>query len=160
NARLYESATKAAARERAARAEADRMSALKDAFLATVSHELRTPLNAILGWAQILRRGGGSSDDTVKGLDTIERNARAQSRLLEALLDTGRIMSGKIRLDLQLVDPVSFVEGALYAHRPLAESKGVMLESFLESAPSPIEGDPSRLHQIVWNLLSNAIKFT
>ncbi len=167
NARLYEAAQRAADErkellesERAARTAAERMSAMKDEFLATLSHELRTPLSAILGWAHVLRRSHPSAADVDKGLDAIERNARVQTQLIEDLLDMSRITSGKVRLDIQLIEPISFVEAAVETVRPAAEAKGIRIEKLLDPQAGPISGDPSRLQQIVWNLLSNAIKFT
>ncbi len=167
NARLYEAAQKAAEErtrllesERSARAEAERMSAMKDEFLATLSHELRTPLNAMLGWSQILRRGVKEEADLARGLETIERNARVQTQLIEDLLDMSRITSGKLRLDIQPVDPFTFIEAAVETVRPAAEAKGVRIDKLLDPAAGPISGDPGRLQQVVWNLLSNAIKFT
>jgi PAS domain S-box-containing protein len=167
NARLYEASQQAAEErkmlldsERAARSEAERMSELKDGFLATLSHELRTPLNAIVGWAHVLRNGGKSETDLLKGLQTIERNARAQTQLIEDLLDMSRITSGKLRLDMQPIQPVAFIEAALETVRTAADAKGIRLERFLDSAAGPIYGDPGRLQQVIWNLLSNAIKFT
>lgn len=166
NARLYDVAQKSSqerevllARERTARAEAERMSEMKDEFLATLSHELRTPLNAILGWAQILQRGARDKADMQKGLETIERNVRVQTSLIEDLLDMSRITSGKVRLDIEPIDPVSFVESALETIAPAAAAKGIRLEKLLRSV-GLISGDPNRLQQIMWNLLSNAIKFT
>jgi PAS domain S-box-containing protein len=154
NAGLYE-------RERAARAQAEHMSALKDEFLATLSHELRTPLGAILGWAQVLRRRAVVSETELKeALDVIERNARVQTQLIEDLLDMSRITSGKVRLDIQPVEPVAFIEAAMETVRPAADAKGVRMEKVLDPAAGPISGDPHRLQQVVWNLLSNAIKFT
>ena len=146
--------------ERAARAEAERMSAIKDEFLATLSHELRTPLSAILGWAQVLRRGTKDDADFQKGLETIERNARMQTQLIEDLLDMSRIASGQVRLDTQTVQPVSFVEAAIETVRPSAEAKGIRIEKVLDPVAGPIAGDPGRLQQVMWNLLSNAVKFT
>jgi signal transduction histidine kinase/ActR/RegA family two-component response regulator len=167
NARLYETAQKAAEErerllesERQARSHAERMSEMKDDFLATLSHELRTPLSAILGWAHVLRHGPRKPDDLQKGLEAIERNARVQTQLIEDLLDMSRITSGKVRLDVQPVQPVSFIEAALETVRPAAEAKGIRLEKVLDPLAGPITGDPSRLQQVVWNLLSNAIKFT
>ncbi|MFC7514731.1 MHYT domain-containing protein [Herbaspirillum sp. GCM10030257] len=147
-------------RERAARTQAESMSALKDEFLATLSHELRTPLNAILGWAQIL--GGGARDEAtlVKGLETIERNARAQAQLIEDLLDMSQIISGKVRLDVRPIDPANFIEAALETVRPAAMAKNIRLETTLDPQAGQIAGDPNRLQQIMWNLLSNAVKFT
>jgi PAS domain S-box-containing protein len=146
--------------ERAARAEAERMSAIKDEFLATLSHELRTPLSAILGWTQVLRRGTRDDADFHKGLETIERNARMQTQLIEDLLDMSRIASGQVRLDTQTVQPVSFIEAAIETVRPSAEAKGIRIEKVLDPVAGPIAGDPGRLQQVMWNLLSNAVKFT
>jgi signal transduction histidine kinase len=167
NARLYESAQKSAAErekllesERSARAEAERMGEIKDEFLATLSHELRTPLSAILGWAHILRRGTRDTAVLEQGVDTIERNARAQTHLIEDLLDMNRITSGKVRLDVQHVELVSIIEAALETVRPAADAKSISLEKPLDGAVGTVAGDPSRLQQVVWNLLSNAIKFT
>ena len=153
NARLYES-------ERAARASAERLSDMKDRFLANLSHELRTPLNAVLGWAQILRRGVKDDADLQRGLEAIERSARVQSQLIGDLLDTSRITSGKVRLDVQPLDPMSFIDAAIETVRPSAEAKGIRLLSLLDPGAGPISGDPARLQQVMWNLLSNAIKFT
>ncbi|CAN5834768.1 hypothetical protein BH18ACI5_BH18ACI5_04920 [soil metagenome] len=167
NARLYEAAQRAAEErkmllesERAARTAAERMSEMKDEFLATLSHELRTPLNAILGWCQILRRGSRDAADLLRGLETIERNARVQTQLIEDLLDMSRITSGKLRLDIQPLSPASFIEASLDTVRPAADAKGIRLVKVLDPSAGPISGDPGRLQQVVWNLLSNAIKFT
>jgi signal transduction histidine kinase/CheY-like chemotaxis protein len=146
--------------ERFARAEAERASSTKDAFLATLSHELRTPLSAILGWAYILRSRRLSEAELQEGLKVIERNARMQTELIEDLLDMSRITSGKMRLDVQPVEPGTFIEAALESVRPAAEAKGITLSKLLDPAAGPVMGDPNRLQQIVWNLLSNAIKFT
>jgi signal transduction histidine kinase/CheY-like chemotaxis protein len=167
NARLYEAAQAAAQErsvllesERAARAEAERMSEMKDEFLATLSHELRTPLNAILGWSQVLRSGPREESDYLKGLETIERNARVQTQLIEDLLDMSRITSGKLRMDVQRLHPMALIESAVETVSPAALARGIRLETFLDPAAGPISGDPGRLQQVVWNLLSNAIKFT
>ncbi|HXG90381.1 MAG TPA: PAS domain S-box protein [Vicinamibacterales bacterium] len=167
NARLYEAAQKSAEErsallesERAARTAAERLSEVKDEFLATLSHELRTPLNAILGWAHMLRTGSNNEDDVTRGLETIERNARAQTLLIDDLLDMSRITSGKLRLDIQPLQPLQIIEAAIETVTPSAQAKGIRLESFLDPAAGPINGDPGRLQQVVWNLLSNAIKFT
>jgi len=146
--------------ERAARSNAERASSMKDEFLATLSHELRTPLNAILGWSQMLRLPTITPADLSRGLETIERNTRVQKQLIEDLLDMNLITSGKLRLDIQPVAPVSFIEAALETVRPAAEAKGIRLIAALDPAAGPIAGDPGRLQQVVWNLLSNAIKFT
>ena len=146
--------------ERAARAAAERMSEMKDQFLATLSHELRTPLSAILGWSQVLRRGAKNGGDVERGLETIERNARMQTKLIEDLLDMSRIASGKVRLDLQPVHPAAFIEAAVDTVRPAADAKGIALDWTVGASVGPIPGDAARLQQVVWNLLSNAIKFT
>ena len=133
---------------------------MKDEFLATLSHELRTPLSAILGWAQVLRRGGKDEADRQRGLQTIERNARAQAQLIEDLLDMSRITSGKVLLDIQTLAPSSFLDAAIETVRPAADAKNIRLEKHYDVNPGMIAGDPARLQQVVWNLLSNAIKFT
>ena len=167
NARLFEAAQRAAEErkfllesERAARSAAERMSEMKDEFLATLSHELRTPLNAILGWSQVLRRGSGNEAEQQRGLETIERNARVQAQLIEDLLDMSRITSGKLRLDIQQLQPGPAIEAAVETVKHAADAKGIRLETFLDPAAGPISGDHGRLQQIIWNLLSNAIKFT
>ena len=147
-------------RERAARSEAERASAMKDDFLATLSHELRTPLNAILGWAQTLRLRPPGAEDLRRGLETIERNARAQAQLIEDLLDMSRIASGTLRVDIHPVMPAAVVEAALDTVRAAADAKRVHLTSALDPLAGPVAADPGRLQQVVWNLLSNAIKFT
>jgi PAS domain S-box-containing protein len=166
NARLYQEVCRASDEreelleaERAARSEAERMNVMKDEFLATLSHELRTPLNAILGWSQVL----GISDrkeDMQEGLEAIQRNARAQTQLIEDLLDMSRIISGKIRLDVQWIELAPLVEAAVNTVRPSAEAKDIRLRTILDPLAGPVTGDPARLQQVVWNLLTNAIKFT
>ncbi|TWH44096.1 PAS domain S-box-containing protein [Dulcicalothrix desertica PCC 7102] len=146
--------------ERSARAEAERVGKMKDEFLATLSHELRTPLNAILGWSQIIRKGNIDAARMQQGLDTIQRNVRAQSQLIEDLLDMSRIISGKIRLNVQQFDIKSVIEAALETVRLSAEAKGVQLQTVFDQFIGVISGDPARLQQIIWNLLANAIKFT
>ncbi len=148
------------ASERAARSEAERTSRMKDEFLATLSHKLRTPLNAVLGWTQVLRGDPANSPDVEAGLATIERNARAQNEIIEDLLDMSRIISGKVRLDVQRVDLAPIVEAAIETVRPAAEAKGIRLLPAIDPAARPVSGDPNRLQQVFWNLLSNAIKFT
>jgi PAS domain S-box-containing protein len=146
--------------EREARSQAERASRMKDEFLATLSHELRTPLNAILGWANILRLGKVQGEELKKGLDTIERNACVQSQLIEDLLDMSRIISGKVRLDVQRVDLPAVLKESIETLRATAEAKGVRLQAVVDPFAGPISGDPNRLRQAFWNLLSNAIKFT
>jgi len=148
-------------RETAARSEAERANRVKDDFLATLSHELRTPLNSILGWANLLQVHQSRSEaDLKKGLDAIARNARAQAELIEDLLDMGRIISGKLRLDVRTVEPARVAETAIETVRPAAEAKGIRLEQILDPGAGPIKADPNRLQQAIWNLLTNAVKFT
>jgi signal transduction histidine kinase/DNA-binding response OmpR family regulator len=133
---------------------------LKDEFLATLSHELRTPLNAILGWTQLLRAGPMRDGDLDHGLEVVERNVKAQSRLIEDLLDVSRITSGKLRISVRPMPVAAVIEGAVQSARPAAEAKKIRLECDLSPDLGEITGDPDRLQQVVWNLLSNAIKFT
>ena len=146
--------------ERAARSQAEHLSATKDEFLALLSHELRTPLSAILGWTQILRRKNPVSGDLSDGLEVIERNVRAQTQLVEDLLDMSRIISGQMRLDVQPIMPYASVHGAVESVRPAADARGLRLEAILDPAAGPVSGDANRVQQVVWNLVSNAIKFT
>jgi signal transduction histidine kinase len=133
---------------------------LKDEFLATVSHELRTPLNAILGWARVLRTA--TLDETLqdRALESVERNAVAQARLIDDLLEVSRIVTGKLRLKVTPLDLTQVVDAALDVVRPAAEAKDIRLERGLPEGPWLGVGDFDRLQQIVWNLLSNAVKFT
>jgi len=163
----YDAANRARAEAEQAAAETERLyqkaeesSRLKEEFLATISHELRTPLSAILGWTRMLRLGQLSEEDETKALDTIERNARAQAQLIDDLLDVSRIITGKLRMDVQPADPNSFIDAAVEAVRPAAEAKGVRVQKVMDTGAVSIPGDPVRLQQVVWNLLSNAIKFT
>ena len=160
NARLFEEAQRAADAERAARSEVERVSLIKDEFLATLSHELRTPLNAVLGWSEILLMKFGENAELARGLEVIGRNARAQAQMIEDLLDMNRIVSGKIRIDVQPVDLPTAVAAAIDSVRPSADAKGIRMVQTLDPAAGPVFGDPHRIQQIVWNLLSNAVKFT
>jgi PAS domain S-box-containing protein len=146
--------------ERAARTESERASQMKDEFLATLSHEIRTPLNAILGWSQIMR-SSPDPDDIAQGLDVIERNARAQSQIVEDLLDMSKIISGKVRLDVQRLDLAAIVQTAVETARPTTEAKGIRLHSVIDPLIGVVvSGDANRLQQVLWNLISNAVKFT
>jgi signal transduction histidine kinase/CheY-like chemotaxis protein len=147
----------AEARAHAAEQTANRA---KDEFLATVSHELRTPLNAILGWTQLLRTPTFAVDKRERALATIERNARAQSKLIDDLLDLSRIISGKLTLHFGLVDPLTAIEAALDGIRPAAETKRVQLQAVLAPDLGLIAADADRVQQVAWNLLTNAVKFT
>jgi PAS domain S-box-containing protein len=146
--------------ERAARAEAERIGLLKDEFLATLSHELRTPLTAIVGWAQILQSKAHEKKDLERGLETIDRNSKALSQLINDLLDVSRIINGKLHLNMLPLNIQAVVRAAIDSVTPSAQTKGIQLVSVLESAPLQVDGDPSRLQQVVWNLLTNAVKFT
>ena len=132
---------------------------LKDEFLATLSHELRTPLNAVLGWTRILRSTSVSPDTQARALESIERNARQQTALIEDLLEVSRIVSGKMRLDVRPCDLAAIVDAAVDVVQPAAAAKDIRLTIDLQR-PAPTIGDPDRLQQIVWNVLSNAVKFT
>jgi PAS domain S-box-containing protein len=147
-------------RERTAREEAERANRIKDEFLATLSHELRTPLNAILGWATVLRTTRLQGEEREKGVDAIERNARVQAQIINDLLDMSRIMSGKVRLDVQRLDLSSIVSEAIETLSPSASAKGIRLQPILDPMDVAVSGDPNRLRQVFWNLLNNAIKFT
>ena len=133
---------------------------LKDAFLANVAHELRTPLSAMLGWAHVLREEKVDEATSVRALDAILRNARAQMRLIADLLDVSRIVAGTMQVEMQAVEPVAVIRAALETVRPAAESKGITLTSNVDAEAGPVTGDPSRLQQVLWNLLTNSIKFT
>jgi signal transduction histidine kinase len=148
------------AREKLLRGQAEELSRLKDEFLATMSHELRTPLNAIFGWITLLRTGRLDEPTEARALETIERNARAQKRLIEDLLDVSRIVTGKIALELADVAPRRVVEGAIATMQPAAQAKDVRIVPLLGEVPGPIRGDFARLQQVICNLLSNAVKFT
>jgi PAS domain S-box-containing protein len=147
--------------ERAARSVAENASRMKDEFLATLSHELRTPLSAIIGWAQILTTPAARPADILRGAEVIQRNARAQSQIIEDLLDMSRIIGGKVRLDVEPLELSSIVQHAVDTARPTAEAKSIRLVAGIDPLEgSPVSGDPARLQQVMWNLLSNAIKFT
>ncbi|HEX4883693.1 MAG TPA: CHASE domain-containing protein [Casimicrobiaceae bacterium] len=147
-------------REQAARAEFELASRLKDDFLATLSHEMRTPLSAIVGWAAVLKMGGLSEADRRAGIEAIDRNAKAQSRLIDDLLDMNRVMTGKLGLKMQRIDPATVVDEALDAVLPSAQAKGVTVAKDVPPQPLAVRADSARLRQIGWNLLANAIKFT
>jgi PAS domain S-box-containing protein len=154
--RAAEEATKT---EQAAREASQRASRVKDDFLAVVSHELRTPLSAILGWTQLLRRLQFADKKLEQGLDVIERNTRVQVQLVDDLLDLSRVISGKMRLNVQRVELAEIVDAAIETARFAAEAREIRLAKVLD--PSiVVMGDPGRLQQIFWNLLSNAVKFT
>ncbi|HSC10581.1 MAG TPA: ATP-binding protein [Rhodanobacteraceae bacterium] len=144
----------------ASRAEALHASQLKDEFLATLSHELRTPMAPILGWAQILRLSGESNAQVLQASAVIERNARAQNKIVDDLLDMSRIVSGKLKLDVRTMDLADAVHAAIETVAAAATAKSIALEQDIEPGLAIVHGDPHRLQQVAWNLMSNAIKFT
>ncbi|WP_438017089.1 PAS domain-containing protein [Sorangium sp. So ce315] len=146
--------------EQRARQHAEQLNRLKDEFLATVSHELRTPLQSILGWARILRTGEVDAESLERGLATIERNAKAQSQLIEDILDASTIIAGKLQLRTDPVDVRQVLATALDLVRPTALAKGVTVNAWVVDDVGIFLGDADRLQQIVWNLLTNAVKFT
>jgi signal transduction histidine kinase/CheY-like chemotaxis protein len=146
NARAYEALRKA--------------SGLKDEFLATLSHELRTPLNAILGYSRMLRAGMLAPEKLPRTLETIERNTTSLSKMIEDILDVSRVVSGKMRLNMQPVELPLVVHDAVATIAPAAEAKHIRLETTADPQVGAVSGDPDRLRQIMWNLLSNAVKFT
>ena len=167
NARLYERSQTAVQereellhREQEARKMAEVANRSKDEFLSLLSHELRTPLNAILGWSRMLESGPLEPEVFARGVETINRSAKLQARLIEDMLDISRIISGKLRLDAQPVDLTAVINSAVETLRPAADAKEIRVYVILDFGAGTILGDPVRLQQVVWNLLSNAIKFT
>ncbi|AFY84822.1 hybrid sensor histidine kinase/response regulator [Oscillatoria acuminata] len=147
-------------RERSAREDAESANRIKDEFLAVLSHELRSPLNPILGWAKLLRSRKFDQKTIDKALETIERNALLQTQLIEDLLDVSRILRGKLTLNVQPVNLISAITGAIETVSLAAEAKSIHIETRFDNAVSPVAGDVIRLQQVFWNLLSNAVKFT
>ncbi|MEO7109018.1 MAG: ATP-binding protein [Polyangiaceae bacterium] len=143
-----------------ARSKAELANRAKDEFLATASHELRTPLNAILGWSRLLKQGLLDPVKSARAVETIERNANAQVRLIEDILDGSRIITGKLHLEVRSLDLTEVVRAGLDAVRPAAAAKSISLHVVLDPAAAHVKGDPDRLQQVVWNLMNNAIKFT
>lgn len=143
-----------------ARAEADTANSIKDEFLATVSHELRTPLTSMLGWSNLLMTGNLDEQASKRALETIARNARAQRRLIDDLLDLSRIITGKIRLELRSVELARLIATVVDSVRPAADARNIHIHTAIEPQINRISADPDRLQQIIWNLLCNAIKFT
>ncbi|MDB6092413.1 MAG: hypothetical protein JWN85_5197 [Gammaproteobacteria bacterium] len=146
--------------ERAARSEAERLGHMKDEFLATLSHELRTPLNAIQGWTALLRQRDVVREDQERGLETIERNVRAQAQIIDDLLDMSRIISGKIHLEVQPLQLHEVILSAIDVVHQSALAKRIRIHPLLDSTIGLVRGDPNRLQQVLWNLLTNAVKFT
>ena len=148
------------ARERKARREAEAASQARDEFLAVVSHELRTPLNTLRLWAGVLRNGPRDAQTIARAVDTIDRSAILQARLIEDLLDASRIVSGRLRLAIERLDLRRIITEAIETVRPAAENRAITLTTELDAAVGPVLGDATRLQQVVWNLLSNAVRFT
>jgi signal transduction histidine kinase len=140
--------------------EIERQNRIKDEFLATLSHELRTPLNATLGWLQILQKTNPSPDKVERGLASMERNARAQQRVVEDLLDVSRIVTGRLQMKSEVLDLRSVVTAAVEVVAEAAQNKGLTLQSIVPTEPCLVTGDAARLQQAMWNLLSNSVKFT
>ncbi|MBE9182125.1 PAS domain S-box protein [Oculatella sp. LEGE 06141] len=152
-ARLYEA-------EQQARAEAEAANRVKDEFLAVLSHELRTPLNPILGWTKLLRQHNLDEARTAMALETIERNAKLQTQLIEDLLDVSRILQGKLNLNVAPVDLATMIQSAIETVRLAAEAKSIQIHTHFDATVERVAGDSNRLQQVIWNLLSNAVKFT
>lgn len=147
-------------REKKARDAAEEANRAKDFFLAVVSHELRSPLNAILGWSKILRSDKLDEETRNKALETIEKSARSQAKLLDDLIDSARVTSGKLKLEFRKVNLFEIARNAYNLKKPIAESKNILLELMTDKANVTVFADSSRLEQVISNLLSNAIKFT
>jgi PAS domain S-box-containing protein len=147
-------------RESSARAAAEESNRLKDEFLATVSHELRTPLTAILGWSRMLETGALDSDVATRAIETIRRNAKTQSQIIDDILDVSRIITGNLYLDLHPVELAPVIEAAINVVRPTADAKGIKIDTEFDPDPAVVSGDGNRLQQVIWNLASNAVKFT
>jgi len=158
--RLEDQRTLLLAREQEARQQAEALNSAKDELLATVSHELRTPLNAIFGWARMIQSGALDETGRARAINTILRNASAQARIVEDLLDLARISAGRMRLDFERVDLNATIEAALETVRPAAGAKDITLVAALDRSLGAVEGAPDRLQQVVWNLLMNSVKFT
>jgi PAS domain S-box-containing protein len=141
-------------------AEAQDANRVKDDFLAVLSHELRTPLNAIVGYSRLMRGQMLPADQVARAIETLERNARWLTQIVDDVLDVSRIVSGKIRLDVQAVELASIVDNAVATVQPAADAKNVRIHSVIDPRVGPVSGDPDRLQQVVWNLLANAVKFT
>ena len=146
--------------ELAARELAETNSRIKDEFLAAVSHEIRAPLNAITGWTQLLVSGGLDDAEKAHALDTIQRNVRSQTQIIEDLLDISRIVAGQMRLDLKPLDLVESIDSSLEGVMHAAKSKNIAIVKSVPDRSPFVMGDGSRLQQILWNLLTNAVKFT
>jgi PAS domain S-box-containing protein len=144
----------------AAQKQAEQANRLKDEFLATASHELRTPLTAVVGWSRLLRTGKLDAENSARALESIERNATLQTKLIDDLLDVSRIITGKLTLDRRPLEIAHVVSDAVNTVRPAADAKNIAIETSFDAEAEPVLGDANRLQQVLWNLLSNAVKFT
>jgi PAS domain S-box-containing protein len=144
----------------AAQKQAEQANRLKDEFLATASHELRTPLTAVVGWSRLLRTGKLDAENSARALESIERNATLQTKLIDDLLDVSRIITGKLTLDRRPLEIAHVVSDAVNTVRPAADAKNIVIETSFDAEAEPVLGDANRLQQVLWNLLSNAVKFT
>jgi len=167
NAKLYQSAQQALAeregllnREQAALRESEQANRAKDEFLSMLSHEIRTPLNAILGWTRLMTTGKLDRETLLTAINTIDRNAKSQARLIDDMLDVSRIITGNLRLDAQPVDLPVVINAAIDTVRPTAEAKDIRVQVVMDFGTGQVLGDPVRLQQVIWNLIANAIKFT
>ncbi len=160
NLKMAQMRQETARREQALRIEAETANRVKDEFLAVLSHELRSPLNPIMGWSKLLRSRKLDEKTTDLALETIERNARVQTQLIEDLLDISRILRGKLALDVSPVNLESTIQAAMETVYLAAQAKSIQLQSVSSSEVVQVLGDANRLQQVVWNLLSNAVKFT
>lgn len=146
--------------ERAARSQFERANQIKDDFLATLSHELRTPLNSILGWTHMIRKDAHNPERLKLGIEIIDRNAKAQAKMIGDLLDMSRILSGKVRIEAKPTDPLQIISSAVETVAPTALTKGIKIHLRADTALGIAEVDPDRLHQVLLNLLSNAVRFS
>jgi len=158
--RVEESLVQSIAREKLARREAEAANRMKDEFLTLLSHELRTPLTSVYGWVQLLKERPADPHTSAKALAVIDRNVRVQVQLIDDLLNISRIITGKLQIQRELVDPLTIVNTAIETIRPSADAKQITLTFETDPRIPDVSVDPNRLQQIVWNILSNAVKFT
>jgi signal transduction histidine kinase len=157
---LYDSLKRIELATRREREVAEQANRAKDVFMATVSHELRTPLNSILGWARLLSEGNPDAATLARGLATIQRNAQIQVQLIEDILDTTRVISGKLHLEIVTLDLGNVVRAAYDAAKPSLDARQLRVDLALDPGSFRLRGDPDRLQQVVGNLLANSVKFT
>jgi signal transduction histidine kinase len=143
-----------------ARRAAESATQAKDEFLAVVSHEMRTPLNAIAGWAHLLAGGSLGPAESARALQAIERSVQQQAKLVDDILDFGRMQTGKLRLEVRPVELEPVIEASVDAVLPTARAKSIVLDPLFEAKRAMVMADPDRLQQVLWNILSNAVKFT